>query len=361
MNPEVELLKQLSESFGPAGFEREVSLKIKDHVSQFSDSVTTDKLGSVIFSKKGTSERPRIMLAGHVDEVGFVISSIEKDTGFLGFSPLGGWFDQVLLAQRVIVRSKKGDFLGLIASKPPHLLKPEEQTQVVKKDDMFIDVGASDVSDVEKMGIRIGDPAVPYSPFAVVNDGKVALGKAFDDRVGAVIAIETVRGLAGAGSKHPNTLFGAATVQEEVGLRGAMTSAYVVEPDAAIVLEVDIAGDVPGIKPREAQTRLGKGPGILVYDASMIPNQAFKELAIETAEANKMPYQLSSVAKGGTDAGRIHLHKTGCPSIVISVPTRHIHSHAGMLSLSDLANAITLTTKLVERLDKKTVDSFTVI
>jgi len=361
MNPEVELLKQLSESFGPAGFEREVSLKIKDHVSQFSDSVTTDKLGSVIFSKKGTSERPRIMLAGHIDEVGFVISSIEKDTGFLGFSPLGGWFDQVLLAQRVIVRSKKGDFLGLIASKPPHLLKPEEQTQVVKKDDMFIDVGASDVSDVEKMGIRMGDPAVPYSPFAVVNDGKVAVGKAFDDRVGAVVAIETVRRLASAGSKHPNTLFGAATVQEEVGLRGAMTSAYVVEPDAAIVLEVDIAGDVPGIKPREAPTRLGKGPGILVYDASMIPNQPFKELAIETAEANKIPYQLSSVAKGGTDAGRIHLHKTGCPSIVISVPTRHIHSHAGMLSLSDLANAITLTTKLVERLDKKTVDSFTAI
>jgi len=361
MNPEVELLKQLSESFGPAGFEREASLKVKDYVSHFSDSIATDKLGSVIFSKKGTSERPRVMLAGHVDEVGFIINSIEKDTGFLGFVPLGGWFDQVLLAQRVIVRSGKGDFFGVIASKPPHLLKPEEQTQVVKKEDMFIDVGASDPSDVEKMGIRMGDPVVPFSPFAIVNDGRVALGKAFDDRVGAVIAAETVRRLAEAGSKHPNNLFGVATVQEEVGLRGAMTSAYVVEPDAAIVLEVDIAGDVPGIKPREAPTRLGKGPAILTYDATMIPNQAFKELAIQVAESEKIPYQLSGVAKGGTDAGRIHLHKTGCPSIVISVPTRHIHSHAGMLSLSDLSDAIELTMKIVGRLDKKTVDSFTAL
>jgi endoglucanase len=359
MDPEVELLRQLSESFGPAGFEREVSLKFRDYVSKFADQVTTDKLGSVVFSKKGTSERPRVMLAGHVDEVGFVVSSIEKENGFLGFSTLGGWFDQVLLAQRVIVRSKKGDFMGLIASKPPHLLKQEELNQVVKKDDMFIDVGASDASDVEKMGIRIGDPVVPFSPFTLVNEGRVALGKAFDDRVGAVIAAEVVRRLAEKGSNHPNTLYGAATVQEEVGLRGAMTSAHVIDPDAAIVLEVDIAGDIPGIKPREAPTKLGKGPSILTYDASMIPNQAFKELAIETAEAEKIPYQLSSVAKGGTDAGRIHLHKTGCPSIVISVPTRHIHSHAGMLSLSDLSNAIKLTMKLVERLDKKTVDSFT--
>jgi len=359
MNPEVELLKQLSESFGPAGFEREVSLKVKDYVSKFSDSVVSDKLGSVIFSKKGTSDRPRVMLAGHVDEVGFVVASIEKDNGFLGFSTLGGWFDQVLLAQRVVVRSRKGDFMGLIASKPPHLLKPEELNQVVKKDDMFIDVGASEGSEVEKMGIRIGDPVVPYSPFMLVNEGKMAMGKAFDDRVGAVVAAEVTRRFTEAGSKHPNTIYGAATVQEEVGLRGAMTSAYVVEPDAGIVLEVDIAGDIPGIKPREANAKLGKGPSILTYDASMIPNQAFKEFAIQTAEAEKIPYQLSSVAKGGTDAGRIHLHKTGCPSIVISIPTRHIHSHAGILSLSDLSNTIALTSKLVERMDKKTVDSFT--
>lgn len=357
MNPEVELLKQLCESFGPAGFEREVALKVKEYVSKFADEVTTDKLGSVVFKKRGTSDRPKVMLAGHVDEVGFVVTNIDKDTGFLGFAPLGGWFDQVLLAQRVIVRSRKGDFIGVIASKPPHLLTPEEQKQVVMKESMYIDVGAMGLSDAENMGIRIGDPVIPYSPFSVTNDGKVAVGKAFDDRLGAVVAIETMRRLAQAGSKHPNTLYGAATVMEEVGLRGATTSAHLVDPDVALVLEVDIAGDIPGIKPREATTKMGKGPAILTYDSSMIPNQALKELAIKVAEDEKIPYQLSAIAKGGTDAGRIHIHKVGCPSVVISVPTRHIHSHAGMLSLSDLDNSIKLTMELVERLDMKTVES----
>jgi len=359
MGSEIELLRELSESFGPAGFEREVSEKIRMHVSKFSDEVTSDKLGSVIFRRKGMADRPKIMLAGHIDEVGFIINSIEKDTGYLCFAPLGGWFDQVLLAQRVIVRSKNGDYLGVIASKPPHLLTPEEQNQVVKKDSMFIDVGASSEGDIEKMGIKIGDPAIPYSPFALINEGKVALGKAFDDRLGAVIAIETIRGFAEAGSRHPNTLFGAATVMEEVGLRGAGTSAHVIDPDAAIVLEVDIAGDVPGIKPREAPTKMGKGPSIVTYEATMIPNQAFKNLAIKVAEDEKIPFQLSLTTRGGTDAGRIHIHKTGCPTIVICVPTRHIHSHVALLSTSDLAYAIKLTSKIVERLDWSTVESFT--
>lgn len=359
MNPEVELLKELSESFGPAGFEREVSRKIKQHVSRFSDQVTTDKLGSVIFAKRGKSDRPKVMLAGHIDEVGFIITSIEKETAYLGFAPLGGWFDQVLLAQRVIVRSNKGDYTGVIASKPPHLLTPDEQNQVVKKENMFIDVGAMDEEDVHRMGIRIGDPVVPFSPFTLVNDGKVAIGKAFDDRLGAVIAMETVRSFAESGSQHPNTLYGAATVMEEVGLRGASTSSHVVDPDAAIVLEVDIAGDVPGIKPREAPTKMGKGPSIQTYEATMIPNQALKDLAIQVAEEKKIPYQLSLTTRGGTDAGRIHLHKTGCPTIVVCVPTRHIHSHIAMLSTSDFANAIKWTCGIVERLDWNTVESLT--
>jgi len=359
MDPEVELLRELCESFGPAGFEREVSQKIKDHVSEFADEVMTDKLGSVVFKKKGTSDRPKVMLAGHVDEVGFIVTGVDKDTGFLGFSTLGGWFDQVLLAQRVIVRSKKGEHIGVIASKPPHLLTQEEQNQVVKKDNMYIDVGATSATEIEKMGIRIGDPIVPYSPFALTNEGRVAVGKAFDDRVGAVVAVETIKRLAEAGSNHPNTLYGVATVMEEVGLRGAMTSAHLVDPDAAIVLEVDIAGDIPGIKQREAPSKMGKGPSILTYDASMVPNQAFKELAIQVAEEEKIPYQLSITARGGTDAGRIHVHKIGCPSIVVSVPTRHIHSHAGMLSVEDISNAIKLTIRIVQRLDMETVESFT--
>lgn len=359
MERAVETLKLLSEAFGPSGFEREVVHLVKKQIEGYVDGFMSDKLGSLVFFSRGSSERPRILLAGHVDEVGFIVSSIDKDTGYIAFNPLGGWFDQVLLSQRVVVRSRKGVYMGVIASKPPHLLTPEEANQVVKKENMYIDVGATSGREVEEMGIRIGDPIVPWSPFVLLRDNKVALGKAFDDRVGVAIAMESIRRLRESDEKHPNALYGAATVQEEVGLRGATTVPHLIEPDLALILEVDIAGDVPGIKPREAPTKMGKGPSIVTFDASMIPNQALKEFVIDVAESCKIPYQLSAIAKGGTDAGRIHIHKVGCPSIVISVPTRHIHSHTSVLSIEDLENAIKLTVETVKRLDQRAVDRFT--
>ncbi len=357
----ISLLKELCESFGPTGFEREASRIIKTYVKSFVDDIATDKLGSVVFKRRGTADRPRVLLAGHVDEVGFVISGIDKKTGFLNFNPLGGWWDQVLLTQRVIVRTRNGDIPGVIAAKPPHLIPLEEQKKVVEKTEMYIDVGASSQKEAEEMGIRIGDPVTPWSPFSLIKDGKVAMGKAFDDRIGALIAIEAIRRLNEEKVKHPNTVFGAATVQEEVGARGAMTVAHMVDPDVAITLEVDIAGDVPGIKAYEAPARMGKGPSILTFDKSMIPNQPLKDFVINTAEEKKIPHQLSQVARGGTDAGKIHISRAGCPSIVISVPTRHIHSHVGLLSLEDTENAIRLTVELVKRFTKKVVSDFTTI
>jgi putative aminopeptidase FrvX len=185
------------------------------------------------------------------------------------------------------------------------------------------------------------------------------MGKAFDDRIGAFIAMEVVRKLAEEKTQHPNTVYGAATVQEEVGARGAATVSHIVDPDVAIVLEVDIAGDVPGVQPQEAPTRTGKGPSILTFDSSMIPNQKLKQFVINTAKRMKIPYQLSVVAAGGTDASRIHMSRAGCPSIVIGVPTRHIHSHVGILSFEDVENATRLTFELVKRFDKKTVSGLT--
>ena len=357
----IELLKRLCESFGPTGFEREVSRIIKKYVASFADEISTDKLGSVVFKHRGNADRPRVLLAGHVDEVGFVISGIDKKKGFLNFNTLGGWWDQVLLTQRVIVRTRDGDIPGVIAAKPPHLLSPEEKKKVVEKTSMYIDIGASSKKEAEEMGIRIGDPVTPWSPFSLIRDGKIAMGKAFDDRIGAFIAMETVRRLKEKEIKHPNTVFGAATVQEEVGARGAITVAHMVDPDVAITLEVDIAGDVPGIKAYEAPARMGKGPSILTFDASMIPNQPLKDFVINTAEEMKIPYQLSQVARGGTDAGKIHISRAGCPSIVISVPTRHIHSHVGLLSLEDTENTIRLTVELVKRFNEKVVRGFTAI
>jgi endoglucanase len=171
--------------------------------------------------------------------------------------------------------------------------------------------------------------------------------------------METIRKLAEERIPHPNTVYGAATVQEEVGARGAATVAHMVDPDVAIVLEVDIAGDVPGVKPSEAPARMGRGPTVLTFDASMIPNQPLKEFVLQTAEEQQIPYQLSQIARGGTDAGRIHLTRAGCPSIVIGVATRHIHSAVGLLSLEDVDNAVRLCVELVKRLDQKTVESFT--
>jgi endoglucanase len=353
------LLKEMLESFGPAGFEIETAAIVKKTVKAYADQVMADKLGSVIFTHKGTSEQPRVLLAGHIDEVGFVISGIEDRTGFLTFNPLGGWWDQVLLSQRVVVRTEKGDLEGVIAAKPPHLLSADELKKVVEKKFMFIDVGATSKKEAETMGVRIGDPVVPFSGFSTIRNGKLGMGKAFDDRIGAFIAMEVVRRLDEQNVKHPNTVYGAATVQEEVGARGAATVAHIVDPDVAIVLEVDIAGDVPGVQPQEAPTKMGKGPSILTFDSSMIPNQALKQFAIDTAKKAKIPYQLSLVAAGGTDASKIHVSRAGCPSIVISAPTRHIHSHVGILSFDDVENAIRLTLELVKKFDKKTVSSFT--
>jgi endoglucanase len=353
------VLKRMTESFGPSGFEAETSRIIKEYMKEYSDEILADKLGSLIFVAKGRIERPHVLLAGHIDEVGFVVSGIEEKTGFISFNPLGGWWDQVLLSQKVVVRTSKGDVMGVIAAKPPHLLTEEERRKVVTKDKMFIDIGATSREEAEEAGVKIGDPIVPWSPFSLLRDGKVAMGKAFDDRIGAFIMMETIRRIKENGIDHPNTVYGAATVQEEVGLRGAQTVAHLVDPDVGLVLEVDISGDVPGIKPFEAPARMGKGPSLITYDRSMIPNQPLKEFVIKTAEEIGVPLQLSQVARGGTDAGRIHLNRVGCPSIVISVPTRHIHSHVGLLSLEDVENAVKLITELVKRLDKETVESFT--
>ncbi|MEX2721908.1 MAG: M42 family metallopeptidase [Candidatus Wukongarchaeota archaeon] len=380
----ISFLKRLSESFGPSGFEREPVKIVKEYVSEYVDEIIMDKMGSLIFKKEGEDkDGPRILLPGHVDEVGFIVSSI-TDEGYLTFNTLGGWFDQVLLSQRVQVRTMEGDLVfGVIASKPPHILPPEERNKVVKKSMMYIDVGCSSDKEVEKLGIRVGDPIVPYSEFTmfdrikIIEDEKekektgettpqektvkMIAGKAFDDRIGAFVSAEVVRKLSEENIPHKNVVFGAATVQEEVGLRGARTTAHVVDPSVAIVLEVDIAGDVPGIKPNQAPSKLNKGVSIITYDASMVPNQPLKELVIRTAEEDNIPYQLSAVAGGGTDAGIIHISRAGCPSIVFGIPTRHIHSHVGIACLEDVKATIDLTIEVIKKLDREVVESLTAV
>ncbi|UNQ73979.1 M42 family metallopeptidase [Infirmifilum sp. NZ] len=349
-------LKEATEAIGPSGFEEPVLALFKNHYSAYADEVRRDNLGSLVLVKRGSSEAPRVIVAGHVDEVGFLVTGITSE-GFVNFTPLGGWFEQVLLAQRVVIKTRSGLVPGVIASKPPHLLTPEERQKVVQISQMFIDVGATSKEEAEKLGIRVGDPVAPWSPFTKTAFDDRIMAKALDDRIGAFIAMEALRVLREHNVDHPNTYYAAATVQEEVGLRGAETVGWVVDHDVAIVTEVDIAGDVPGIKPHEAQAKLGKGPSIVTYDRSMIPNQKLKEFVIQVAEECKIPYQLSAVS-GGTDAGRLHLYRGGRPSIVIGVPTRHIHSHVSVASLADVENAVKLVVELIKRLDRETVNSF---
>jgi endoglucanase len=367
----VEFLGKICDSFGPSGFEKEPARLLKEYVTPFSTDVKTDKLGSLLFSKKGTGDRPVILLPGHIDEVGFVVSGISKE-GFLVFTPVGGWFDQVLLAQRVLIRTQKGIVPGVVAAKPPHILPPDERSKVVKQEKMFIDIGASSIEEAEEMGIRIGDPVVPESRFStmtktVFKEGEkegettVAMGKAFDDRIGAFVAAEVVRRLKVEKLEHPNTIVGAGTVQEEVGIRGARTTAWMVDPDVCITLEVDISYDIPGIEPEKALAKMGNGPSVLTFDSSMVPNQELKELVLETAKEHDIPLQVSHMRRGGTDAGAIHISRAGCPSIVLGVPTRHIHSHVGILSLEDTENLIELVIRVVQRLDEKTVAGLTAL
>jgi endoglucanase len=347
------LLKDLTEVMGISGFEHDVAKAIEGHLKQYTE-ISYDRLGSIICRKEGASTTPKIMLAAHMDEVGFLVKQITKE-GFIKFMPVGGWWSHVILGQRVIIRTRKGDVVGVVGSKPPHELRDEERRKVISIDDMHIDVGATRRFDVQKrLGIRVGDPVVPWGPFQVMGNPKTYLAKAWDDRIGCAIMIDVIRKLAKA--KHPNTLYAVGTVQEEVGLRGAQTSAAVVDPDVAFALEVSIAHDTPGFGVEEVEA-LGSGPAILVFDRTMIPNRNLLDLTIDVAEKKKIPFHLASIARGGTDTGRIHLNRAGVPSLVIGVATRYIHSHLGIIDRADYDNAVRLVTEVIKVLDKKKVAS----
>lgn len=365
----LDFLRELSEAFGPSGFERDVARLVKRYVEPFCDHIETDKLGSLLFSRQAAADGPVVLVPGHMDEVGFIISGVDP-RGLLSFNPIGGWFDQVLLAQRVLVRTRQQMLRGVIAAKPPHLLDPDERNKLVKQDKMFIDVGASNKREAEAMGVRIGDPVVPESSFCTIDKPRfendepkgqatLCMGKAFDDRIGVYMAAEVLRRIVARGVELPNRLVGAATVQEEVGLRGARTAAWLAQPDVCLTLEVDIARDVTGTDQDPGAVMMGRGPTILTFDATMVPNQPLKELVIDTAEREKIPYQLSQLRRGGTDAGVIHRSAAGCPSLVLGVPTRHIHSHVGILSLDDVEHCIELVIAVVCQLDRATVDGLT--
>jgi len=301
MDKTVQLLKELTEAHGVPGYEAPVRAVVRQYMESLGE-ISQDKIGSLICRKTGTAEAPRVMLAGHMDEIGFMVKHITKE-GFLSFLQLGYWFDQVLLGQRVIVKTSQGDLVGVIGAKPPHLLPADERNKVVQKKDMYIDIGVGSQAEVEALGVKPGDPVVPRADFLVMGNGKTYLSKAFDDRVGTALVISALQELQN--SPHPNSVYGVATVMEEVGLRGATTSARAVDPDVAIVLESDIAGDVPGIKEHESAVKLGKGPTTLIYEARLIPNLKLRKLLMDTAEELGMDTKPQETLR----KSRLHIHR----------------------------------------------------
>lgn len=352
MDKTEKLLKELTETHGIPGYEAEIRGVIRKHLKSLGE-LSQDNMGSLICKKAGKFSDPKVMLAGHMDEIGFMVKHVSSE-GFIKFTTLGGWWDHVLLGQRVMIKTNKGDVVGVIGAKPPHLLSQDERGKLVQKKNMYIDIGSTSEKEVEKAGVRVGDPIVPVSEFTILSNPKTYMSKAFDDRVGCGVVISALQSITK--SRQPNTLYGVATVQEEVGVRGASTSVEIVGPDIAIILESDIAGDVPGIKADESSTKLTGGPSLLLYDARMIPNLKLRDLVIDTAKKSKIPLQFTTMEGGATDGSVIHLHKDGVPTVVIGVPTRHIHSHNSIIHRDDFDNTVKLLKALTEKLDKKTVE-----
>ncbi|WP_445506853.1 M42 family metallopeptidase [Niallia sp. 03190] len=350
------MLKELTDAKGIPGNEQEPREVMKKYITPHADEVTTDNLGSLIAKKIGNEKGPKIMVAGHLDEVGFMITRID-DKGFLYFQTVGGWWSQVMLAQRVTIVTKNGELTGVIGSKPPHILPPEARKKPVEIKDMFIDIGASSKEEAGEWGVRPGDMVVPYFEFTVMNNEKMLLAKAWDNRIGCAIAIDVLKGLKTA--EHENIVYGVGTVQEEVGLRGAKTAAQKIKPDIAFAVDVGIAGDTPGITEKEALSKMGKGPQIILYDASMVSHKGLRDLVTDTADKLEIPYQFDSVPGGGTDSGAIHLTHDGVPALSITIATRYIHSHAAMLYRDDYENAVKLIIEVIKKLDRETVDRLT--
>jgi endoglucanase len=347
------LLEELANAPGPSGFEGAVRAILTREMRAAGLEVSTDGLGSVIGVLRGGTDAPRIMLAAHMDEVGAVVRYITPE-GMVKFQMLGGWLDQALVDQRWTILTNKGPVTAVSGLRSVHITSTEDRTRVTPRDDLFLDVGARSKQEAEALGIGVGDPIVPVSPFTELANGRY-VSKALDDRVGCVMLLEALGRLKEQGQKIPGTIYFVGTVQEEVGLRGARTAVDVVKPHVGISLEAGIAADHPGGKADLAQQRLGAGPTINLADSSMLANLKLRDFFSRVARENNIPLQIEVTSYGGQDAAEMQRYGAGRPSINFSVPTRYLHSHNSVIDRADLDHAVNLLVKILLRLDEKTV------
>lgn len=347
----MELFRTLTEMPAASGFEAELRRFVRSRLEPVSDEIVQDRLGSIFGVRRGAADGPKIMVAGHLDEVGF-ITTVITDNGMIKFQPLGGWTNQVLLAQRVQIAAPNGPVVGVIGSVPPHLLDEAARSKPVDISSMYIDIGADSRAHAESLGIRPGLPITPVCPFTPLAGGKKIMAKAWDNRYGVGLAIELLESVRG--EALSNTLYAGATVQEELGLRGAETAARLIEPDLAFVLDASPANDMTG--DRNSFGHLGKGALLRVFDRSMVTHPGMVEFVRDTAESGNIPYQYF-ISPGGTDAGRVHLHGIGVPTAVIGICARYIHTAAAIIHVDDYAAAKELLATLVRKTDKSVYET----
>lgn len=348
------LLRDCTQAFGAPGFEGPVREIFRRELP--GATFDADGLGGLVALPPPGASGPRVMLTAHMDEVGFMVQDITPD-GFLKFVPLGGWNENSLLAQRVRVRTGDGrEWAGVISSLPPHFSGGDGKTSP-PIDKLFIDLGAESKAQVEGLGVALGDAIVPDGPFAATAHPERFLAKAFDNRAGVAGLIQSLQLLRQA--PLPCQLFGSASVQEEVGCRGAVVAAAQIRPQAAIVLEGPPADDTPGMNRAESQGKLGGGVQIRLFDPTAIMNRPLAQFAIQTAKELGIPHQVTVRRSGGTDARAIQASNLGVPVVVLGTPARYIHTHQAMVDIRDQLALVALATAMVKKMDAATVASFT--
>ena len=348
MDKDLEWLKELSETCGVSGFENRVKNLLVNRLKGVT-KVSYDNLGSAVFTLKANKDKPKIMIASHMDEIGFLVKHITDD-GFLKFVCLGGWWEQVMLGQRVTIHGSKGDLVGVIGSKPPHILPAEERNKIVQKKDMYIDIGVENKEEAFKLGVTPGCAVTPYAEFAIMGHKENLLGKAWDNRIGCAIMTEVMEILAKE-KTLPATVCGVATVQEEVGLRGAQTSVNMLKPEIAFIVDTCVAGGTPGVNDDIAPAKIGEGVAITIYDAGMIPNTALRDFAYEIAKEEGLKTQVSISEGGATDGARVHLAQEGVLTLTLSIATRYIHSHQSIINYKDYKDAVQLLVAMIKKLN----------
>ncbi|HNP19158.1 MAG TPA: M42 family metallopeptidase [Fulvivirga sp.] len=338
----IKLLKKICEAPGVPGYERVIRNMIIKEVTPLVDSVEVDNMGNVITLKKGKSSAKKAMVGAHMDEIGFIVTHVD-DKGFVRFTTLGGFDPKTLTAQRVVIHGKK-DVIGVMGSKPIHVMTAEERTKMPKITDYFIDLGMPK-KEVDKL-VRVGDTVTRERE--LIEMGDCVNCKSIDNRVSVFILIETLRNL----KNPPYDVYGVFTVQEEVGIRGANVAAHTINPDFGFGLDTTIAFDLPGAQDHEKVTSLGEGTAIKIMDAMTICDYRMVDYMKKIADKNKIKWQNELLVAGGTDtAGIQRMGKNGSISGAVSIPTRHLHQVIEMAHKEDIDNSIKLLKACLESLD----------